>query len=458
MPHETTQHDPDPGPDDRAPDRRAAPGVQPARAAVRPDLRGRGRGRHRPVRAQHRRRPCRAGLVAFLQVFFAIWWAWMNFTWFASSYDTDDVAYRLLTLVQMAGVLVLAAGVPAAAEHSDYRAVTLGYLIMRIGAGRRNGCGPASRTREPPYRAALRRRHQRHPVRLAATPPPRRDRRVDGRPRSVAASSSWSASSWPCRRGPNGPRPPTGIRTTSPSATACSRSSCSARACPGRRPTPYACARRDPGQHAADHRRGLRGSSCCSPRGGCTSSHPAGAGLEDRRERPTCGDTATTASSPHSPPSAPAWRSPSSRPGTNCTSPRPSWATPSPSPSPCSSGCSGSSTADRGQSSRSSRRRERRDRDHPAAPADHPGHRPDGCARADDRDLRRPGRRRVLARGPQAVRPARVARVDRITSARGTSGGPATQRSNATRKTAIPVSAASAATSGGPLPGCARLR
>jgi low temperature requirement protein LtrA len=74
-----------------------------------------------------------AGLVPYLQVFFAIWWAWMNFTWFASAYDTDDVTYRLLTMVQMAGVLVLAAGVPAAAHHSDYRAVTFGYLIMRIG-------------------------------------------------------------------------------------------------------------------------------------------------------------------------------------------------------------------------------------------------------------------------------------------------------------------------------------
>ncbi|GAA3507894.1 low temperature requirement protein A [Streptosporangium album] len=72
------------------------------------------------------------GLVPFLQVFFAIWWAWMNFTWFASSYDTDDVAYRLLTMVQMAGVLVLASGVPAAARHSDYGVVTLGYLIMRM--------------------------------------------------------------------------------------------------------------------------------------------------------------------------------------------------------------------------------------------------------------------------------------------------------------------------------------
>ena len=68
----------------------------------------------------------------YLMVFFAVWWAWMNFTWFASAYDVDDVPYRLLTLVQMAGVLVLAAGVPAAFEHGDFATVTLGYVIMRL--------------------------------------------------------------------------------------------------------------------------------------------------------------------------------------------------------------------------------------------------------------------------------------------------------------------------------------
>jgi low temperature requirement protein LtrA len=77
--------------------------------------------------------PGAAEIVAFLEVFFAIWWAWMNFTWFASAYDTDDVPYRLLTLVQMAGVLVLAGGVAPAATDADYRAVTIGYLIMRTG-------------------------------------------------------------------------------------------------------------------------------------------------------------------------------------------------------------------------------------------------------------------------------------------------------------------------------------
>jgi low temperature requirement protein LtrA len=68
----------------------------------------------------------------FLMVFFAIWWAWMNFTWFSSGYDTQDVVYRLLGIVQMGGVLVLAAGVPAAFESIDYRIITAGYLVMRL--------------------------------------------------------------------------------------------------------------------------------------------------------------------------------------------------------------------------------------------------------------------------------------------------------------------------------------
>jgi low temperature requirement protein LtrA len=72
------------------------------------------------------------GLAPYLMIFFAIWLAWLNFTWFASAYDTDDVFYRLLTMVQMAGVLVLAAGVPEGFEHGNFTAVTVGYIIMRV--------------------------------------------------------------------------------------------------------------------------------------------------------------------------------------------------------------------------------------------------------------------------------------------------------------------------------------
>ncbi|MGV1007904.1 MAG: low temperature requirement protein A [Dermatophilaceae bacterium] len=73
-----------------------------------------------------------SNLGGYLAVFFAIWWAWMNYTWFASAYDTNDVLFRVMTLVQMAGVLVLAAGVPRALNEGDYTVVVIGYVIMRL--------------------------------------------------------------------------------------------------------------------------------------------------------------------------------------------------------------------------------------------------------------------------------------------------------------------------------------
>ncbi|MER5600386.1 low temperature requirement protein A [Streptomyces sp. NPDC002265] len=72
------------------------------------------------------------GVLNYAMVFFAIWWAWMNFTWFASAYDNDDALYRIVTLVQISGVLVLAAGVTQAFEHHDFTAVFIGYVIMRL--------------------------------------------------------------------------------------------------------------------------------------------------------------------------------------------------------------------------------------------------------------------------------------------------------------------------------------
>jgi low temperature requirement protein LtrA len=74
-----------------------------------------------------------AGLTGYAMVFFAIWWAWVNYSWFASAYDTDDVAFRVLTFVVMTGVLVVAAGAPQAAggDH-NFWIVVAGYLIMRL--------------------------------------------------------------------------------------------------------------------------------------------------------------------------------------------------------------------------------------------------------------------------------------------------------------------------------------
>ncbi|MEW2284834.1 low temperature requirement protein A [Streptomyces sp. NPDC047841] len=73
------------------------------------------------------------GILNYAMLFFAIWWAWMNFSWFASAYDNDDALYRVVTLVQIAGVLVLAAGISRASAHHDFLLVWLGYVIMRLG-------------------------------------------------------------------------------------------------------------------------------------------------------------------------------------------------------------------------------------------------------------------------------------------------------------------------------------
>ncbi|MGA4731554.1 low temperature requirement protein A [Micromonospora taraxaci] len=71
---------------------------------------------------------------SYLMVFFAIWWSWVNFTWFASAYDTDDDVYRITTLVQICGALILAAGVPRAFADGDFSVITYGYVVMRLAA------------------------------------------------------------------------------------------------------------------------------------------------------------------------------------------------------------------------------------------------------------------------------------------------------------------------------------
>jgi low temperature requirement protein LtrA len=72
-----------------------------------------------------------AGLIGYFVVFAAIWWAWMAFTWFANVFDCDDVAYRLLMIVMIAGSLGLAAGVPQIA-HLDFRVGVISYVVMRL--------------------------------------------------------------------------------------------------------------------------------------------------------------------------------------------------------------------------------------------------------------------------------------------------------------------------------------
>lgn len=79
-----------------------------------------------------------SGVAAFVLAMSAICWAWINYSWFSSSYDTDDWAYRLATLVVMIGVIVLSLGIPTVFKSTDSGTgldngvVVLGYVIMRL--------------------------------------------------------------------------------------------------------------------------------------------------------------------------------------------------------------------------------------------------------------------------------------------------------------------------------------
>jgi low temperature requirement protein LtrA len=79
-----------------------------------------------------------AALGGFSFAMFAIIFAWISFTWFTSAFDTDDWAFRVATMVQMVGVLVLALGLPTmfhsidAGTGLDNGVMVAGYVIMRV--------------------------------------------------------------------------------------------------------------------------------------------------------------------------------------------------------------------------------------------------------------------------------------------------------------------------------------
>lgn len=81
------------------------------------------------------------GLAGLFFAMFSVCWAWINFSWFASAYDTDDWVYRLMTMLQMVGVITLALGLPQmyasieAGGHVDNAVVVAGYVVMRVAMG-----------------------------------------------------------------------------------------------------------------------------------------------------------------------------------------------------------------------------------------------------------------------------------------------------------------------------------
>ncbi len=87
-----------------------------------------GIGLHHGIAAGH----WAQALPGFLMAFFMIWWAWMNYTWFASAYDDGSAAFQILSLITMFGALTIAAGVPAVFAGRPILLALLGFVIMRL--------------------------------------------------------------------------------------------------------------------------------------------------------------------------------------------------------------------------------------------------------------------------------------------------------------------------------------
>lgn len=71
------------------------------------------------------------GIIRFGIAFFAIWWAWMNYTWFASAYDNEDTVFRVLSMIIIGGAVTIAAGIGELFKSLDMTVVIVGYVIMR---------------------------------------------------------------------------------------------------------------------------------------------------------------------------------------------------------------------------------------------------------------------------------------------------------------------------------------
>jgi low temperature requirement protein LtrA len=70
------------------------------------------------------------GFGRFLALFLPIGWAWAGFTFYATRFDTDDLVYRLLTLLGMFAVAGLASTVPDAL-HGRQNSFVVAYVCVR---------------------------------------------------------------------------------------------------------------------------------------------------------------------------------------------------------------------------------------------------------------------------------------------------------------------------------------
>lgn len=73
-----------------------------------------------------------AEVLRLAPLFVLIWWAWTGHTEFSTRFDTDDVAQRILTLLQMFAVAAMAANAKDALDSRSSAGFAAAYAAMRL--------------------------------------------------------------------------------------------------------------------------------------------------------------------------------------------------------------------------------------------------------------------------------------------------------------------------------------
>ncbi len=77
--------------------------------------------------------PTLGGILRFVGLFVPVWWAWMTYTWYGTSFDNDDVPYRVTLLAAMLFMLGIAASVEGVgAQPGAAAGFVVSYAALRV--------------------------------------------------------------------------------------------------------------------------------------------------------------------------------------------------------------------------------------------------------------------------------------------------------------------------------------
>ena len=77
-------------------------------------------------------RPIHIAVMHYLMAFFIVWWPWILFARFASSFDNDDVTHRIGVVALMFGAMFVAVDLPEFFRTDGLAVSFIGFVIMRL--------------------------------------------------------------------------------------------------------------------------------------------------------------------------------------------------------------------------------------------------------------------------------------------------------------------------------------